>query len=202
MPWICSTPEPGLHLLADDLAPLCARLSACALRLRSRQKRADLIFVNGAEPETLDPSIITGQPEGRIVNALFEGLTTFNAQGKSGPGMAESWTIPRMERPTLSRSVRMRSGATDGSLLPGLCRVLETNAFSETAASYNYQLFYVKNAQAFAEGKITDFSAVGVKRSMTKRSRLAWRIRHRSFGSLRHPAVAAGARQYHQGIWR
>ena len=33
----------------------------------------------------------------------------------------------------------------------------------ETAASYNYQLFYVKNAQAFAEGKITDFSEVGVK---------------------------------------
>ena len=57
------------------------------------QKRADLIFVNGAEPETLDPSIITGQPEGRIVNALFEGLTTFDAHGKSGPGSAESWTI-------------------------------------------------------------------------------------------------------------
>ena len=33
----------------------------------------------------------------------------------------------------------------------------------ETAASYNYQLFYVKNAQPFAEGKITDFSQVGVK---------------------------------------
>ena len=33
----------------------------------------------------------------------------------------------------------------------------------ETAASYNYQLFYLKNAQPFAEGKITDFSEVGVK---------------------------------------
>ena len=33
----------------------------------------------------------------------------------------------------------------------------------ETAASYNYQLFYLKNAQPFAEGKITNFSEVGVK---------------------------------------
>ena len=63
------------------------------------QERADLIFVNGAEPETLDPSIITSQPEGRIVNALFEGLTTFNAQGKSGPGMAESWSVSEDARP-------------------------------------------------------------------------------------------------------
>ena len=49
--------------------------------------------MNGAEPETLDPSIITGQPEGRIVNALFEGLTTFDSRGKSGPGAAESWRV-------------------------------------------------------------------------------------------------------------
>ncbi len=32
----------------------------------------------------------------------------------------------------------------------------------ETTASYNYQLFPVKNAQAFSEGKV-DFSQVGVK---------------------------------------
>ena len=49
-------------------------------------KRADLVFINGAEPESLDPAVITGQPEGRIVNALFEGLTTFDATARPGPG--------------------------------------------------------------------------------------------------------------------
>src|SRR5471032_2118691 len=54
---------------------------------------ADLILSNGDEPQTLDPAIVTGQLEGRICLALFEGLTTRNAKGEIIPGMAESWTI-------------------------------------------------------------------------------------------------------------
>src|ERR1700690_2466897 len=54
---------------------------------------ADLILCNGDEPQTLDPAIVTGQLEGRICLALFEGLTTRNAKGEIIPGMAESWTI-------------------------------------------------------------------------------------------------------------
>jgi len=27
--------------------------------------KADLTLINGAEPETLDPALITGQPEGK-----------------------------------------------------------------------------------------------------------------------------------------
>ena len=57
------------------------------------RKRADLVFVNGAEPETLDPAIITGQPEGRVVNALFEGLCAYNEDGQAVPGVAERWEI-------------------------------------------------------------------------------------------------------------
>src|SRR5882762_4304015 len=54
---------------------------------------ADLTICNGDEPQTLDPAIITGQLEGRICLALFEGLTTRNAKGAIIPGQAESWTI-------------------------------------------------------------------------------------------------------------
>ena len=35
---------------------------------------ADVTIVNGAEPETMDPQIITGQADMRIVSGLFEGL--------------------------------------------------------------------------------------------------------------------------------
>ncbi|MEM6885250.1 MAG: hypothetical protein AAF571_09475, partial [Verrucomicrobiota bacterium] len=57
----------------------------------SRPSDVDLIFINGAEPQSLDPSIVTGQIEGRLCNALFEGLTTRNKFGVAVPGVAASW---------------------------------------------------------------------------------------------------------------
>src|SRR5471030_3455857 len=54
---------------------------------------ADLLLCNGDEPQSLDPAIITGQLEGRICLALFDGLTTRNANGDIIPGMAEIWTL-------------------------------------------------------------------------------------------------------------
>ena len=68
-------------------ASFCLLLAGCG----SRSQRADLVLLNGAEPETLDPALITGQPEGRVANALFEGLTSFDPAGKPIPGVAESW---------------------------------------------------------------------------------------------------------------
>jgi oligopeptide transport system substrate-binding protein len=127
-------------------------------------KRADLVFINGAEPETLDPALLTGQPEGRVVNALFEGLTTFNAEGRSGPGMAERWEISP-DRRVYTFFLRPEALWSDGTPLTAHDFVASwrRTLLPETAASYNYQLFYIKNAQAFAEGKVTDFSEVGVK---------------------------------------
>ncbi len=55
--------------------------------------RADLVLCNGAEPQTLDPALVSGQLEGRICAALYEGLTRRDARGKSVPGAAESWTV-------------------------------------------------------------------------------------------------------------
>ena len=35
---------------------------------------ADFTLANGSEPQTLDPHLANGQPEGRLAYALFEGL--------------------------------------------------------------------------------------------------------------------------------
>src|SRR3954470_23090826 len=51
-----------------------------------REPRADLVIVNGAEPESLDPAIITGQADSRVVLSMFEGLTRFDP--KTGSGIA------------------------------------------------------------------------------------------------------------------
>jgi len=135
-------------------------LSGCGLKA----KRADLVLVNGAEPESLDPAILTGQPEVRLANALFEGLTTFDRKGRSVPGMAESWTISS-DRKTYT--FRLRADAkwsdgvpvTAGDFVASWRRMLTP----ATAAPNNYQLFYVRNAKAFANGKLADFSQVGVR---------------------------------------
>jgi oligopeptide transport system substrate-binding protein len=37
-----------------------------------------LVYVNGTEPETLDPTKSTGVPESHIIDALFEGLTKYH----------------------------------------------------------------------------------------------------------------------------
>lgn len=130
----------------------------------SAKQRADLVFINGAEPESLDPAVITGQPEGRIVNALFEGLTTFDAAARPVLGMAESWTISD-DKKVYTFTLRPDARWSDGRPLTAQDFVAswKRTLTPETAASYNYQLYYIRNAQPFAEGKITDFSQVGVK---------------------------------------
>jgi oligopeptide transport system substrate-binding protein len=142
-------------VLAMILAFVC---SGC-----SDQKRADLVFLNGAEPEALDPALITGQPEGRVANALFEGLLTFDQSGKAQPGMAESWEISEGGR---VYTFRLREGLrwSDGVSLTAhdFVNSWRRTLDPATASEYAYQLHYLKNAKAFNEGAITDFSQVGV----------------------------------------
>lgn len=127
-------------------------------------RRADLVFINGAEPETLDPAVITGQPEGRVVNALFEGLCAFDADGRAVPGVAEAWEISPDGR-TYTFHLREDAKWSDGRPLVAEDFVAswKRTLTPSTGAQYNYMLFPVKNARAFAEGATGDFADVGVK---------------------------------------
>jgi oligopeptide transport system substrate-binding protein len=127
-------------------------------------ERADLVFINGAEPETLDPALITGQPEGRIASALFEGLTAFDSAAEPKPGVAERWEISpdgRVYTFHLRANARWSNGdpVTANDFLQSWKRTLAP----ETGSEYAYQLYYVKNAKPFNEGTMHDFSQVGVR---------------------------------------
>src|SRR5688572_9409396 len=64
-------------------------VTGCAL-----EKPAELRIINGKEPETLDPGTVTGQPDGRVVQSMFEGLTRYNATNAAPePGLATRWDI-------------------------------------------------------------------------------------------------------------
>src|SRR5580692_4060405 len=71
------------------LVLLAIALSGCNRAL----DRADLVFVNGAESELLDPALCTAQATGRIMDAIYEGLTAFDQTGAPQPGVAERWDI-------------------------------------------------------------------------------------------------------------
>lgn len=53
-----------------------------------------LVIANAAEPSSLDLHVVTGQPEMRVVGALFEGLVIRGLHGPEvRPGAAKSWDI-------------------------------------------------------------------------------------------------------------
>ncbi|MEP6819262.1 MAG: peptide ABC transporter substrate-binding protein [bacterium] len=57
-------------------------------------KRNILRYVNGDEPETLDPPISTGQPEARIYMALYQGLIDYDPKTLNAiPALAERWDV-------------------------------------------------------------------------------------------------------------
>ena len=105
--------------------------------------RAEIVVINGAEPGTLDPGKISGQPEGRIANCLFEGLTRYNIDGESEPGMAERWEIsPDGRTYTFHlRGAKWSNGdvVTAQDFVWSWLRVLK-----EADAEYRYQMFYLR----------------------------------------------------------
>ena len=47
---------------------------------------------NGSEPQDLDPQVVTGVPEHKLIMAIFEGLLAENPRDLSPePGIAERW---------------------------------------------------------------------------------------------------------------
>ena len=89
----------GLRAGVDRLrVPLALGLAALALAfgLTSgrglEHDRADFAFCNQNEISSFDPAIATGAPEGRILRALYEGLTRPDPATLAPlPGMAHAW---------------------------------------------------------------------------------------------------------------
>ncbi len=118
---------------------------------RSREVAADFSFVNGAEPKTLDPGLLTGAPGGRVVTAVFEGLTRREARTlEPAPGVAERWELSE-DRTTYTFHLRHDAVWTDGKpvtahdFVYAWLRLLDPKLGSE----YSYILYPVRHAEAF-----------------------------------------------------
>lgn len=137
--------------LAGLLAVLAASLVLAGLTFStSLDERADLRFINGVEPETLDPQLLASQAGGRVVTALFEGLTRLDARSLSpAPGAAESWDI---SDDGLRYTFHLRHGLTwsDGDPLDASDFIYSWRRMLDPAlgAEYAYLLHPVRGGRA------------------------------------------------------
>lgn len=122
-------------------------------------------YNNGAEPESWDPGLCVGQPDGRVARAMFEGLAVPDPETlEPRPGMAERWDV---SPDGLTYTFRMRRGVrwSDGTPFGpedvrwSWLRVLRPS----TGARYASLLYPIRNAEAFHRGEIGDTSKVGIE---------------------------------------
>ena len=125
---------------------------------------ADITIVNGGEPESLDPAIITGQADMRIVRGLFEGLMRQDpVTARAVPAMAQSYEI---SPDGLVYTFHLRTNLVWSTGEPILAEDVVYSwirAMSpDLASEYAGQFYYLKNGEEFNEGKIKDPNLVGV----------------------------------------
>jgi ABC-type oligopeptide transport system substrate-binding subunit len=122
-------------------------------------------FNLGAEPETYDPTLAVGQPDGRVARLLFEGLTREDPQTLNPlPGQAYRWEISPDGRTYtfhLRPGIRWSDGhpVTAQDFRWSWLRLLKP----ETAARYAGFLYAVVNAEAYNKGRIQDERQVGLE---------------------------------------
>ncbi|HEY3930888.1 MAG TPA: ABC transporter substrate-binding protein, partial [Verrucomicrobiae bacterium] len=132
----------------------CLLIFSCA----RREPPADITIINQAEPETLDPALLTGIPEMRIAIGLFEGLARLDPKtARPIPGLAQSWKISpdgKIYTFHLRTNLVWSTGEpiTADDVVYSWIRTLAP----ATASDYAGELFYVKNAEDFNAGKIKD----------------------------------------------
>ena len=134
-------------------------------RVAQGNREGILHYGNGTEPQGLDPHVVTGIPENHIVRALFEGLAVKNPWTlEPEPGVAQSWDISDDGR-TITFHLNPEARWSNGDTMTAQDYVWSWRRALNPAMGnqYAYMLYPLKNAEAFATGKLQDFTEVGVK---------------------------------------
>jgi oligopeptide transport system substrate-binding protein len=165
--------NPSTPTLYHSITPFllllfAALICACGPRETRVQhgNREQILHVgNGTEPAELDPHIVTGVPENKLITALLEGLVAPDPKTlDAAPGVAERWDISQDQLTYtfhLNRNAKWSNGdpVTAQDFVGSFKRML----MPSLAAEYAYMLFPMRNAEEFNTGKITNFDEVGVK---------------------------------------
>ena len=140
--------------------PLLGLIFGCS----RHEPPADLTIINNVEPESLDPAIIVAQADMRVVSGMFEGLTRLEpVAARAVPGLAARWDISADKKIYtfhLRTNLLWSTGEpiTSADVVYSWRRALDP----QTASRYAGQLYYLKNAEAYNTGQITNAALVGV----------------------------------------
>jgi oligopeptide transport system substrate-binding protein len=120
---------------------------------------------NGAEPQSLDPHLITGVPEHRVYSSLFEGLVTYDPKtAEPIPGTAESWTI---SKDGLTYTFKLRKNAVWSDGTPITAKTVVDSWLRclnpETAATYSSLMTAVVKGSKEYNTKKAGPETVGIK---------------------------------------
>ena len=159
---------PRLRWSGKGFIRAAASATAAVLTLSGclhREPPADVVIVNFNEPDSLDPATIVGISEMRITKALFEGLLRLDPRkAEPIPGLAERWEKSpdgKVYTFYLRTNAAWSTGEpiTSADVLYSWFRALSP----ATAGDYAGQLFYIRNAEAYYNGKIKDQGQVGIR---------------------------------------
>ncbi len=120
---------------------------------------------NGTEPQGLDPHVVTGVPESRILRALFEGLVVKNPYTlELEPGVAQRWETSE-DGLVLTFHINPAARWSNGDPVTAHDYVWSWQRAMNPAMGnlYAYMLFPVVNAEAYTTGKLEDPNDLGVK---------------------------------------
>lgn len=140
--------------LALNTVPLLAHAEARYFNMTSH-----------ADPETIDPNMATGNVEMLHIMALFEGLTVYDPKDLSPrPGVAEKW-VTSPDGKTYTFTLRKDAQWSDGTPVTAADFVYSYERIlnPKNGAKYANILYPIKNAEAYNQGKMTDFKQVGIK---------------------------------------
>ncbi len=124
-----------------------------------------LLLGNGAEPQSLDPHLVTAYTDQNILLALFEGLCALDeTSSRAVPAAAERWDV---SADGLVYTFHLRAGLTWSNgepLVAGDFVFAWRRALTPAlGAEYAYLLHPLKNAAAFNAGTVTDSAALGAE---------------------------------------
>ncbi len=124
-----------------------------------------LLLGNGSDPEELDPHLVSGITEARILNALLEGLVRLNEKTlQPEPAAAASWTVDASGR-FHTFHLRPEARWSDGTPVTALDFSFAYQRILTPAlgAPYASMLHVLKGAAAYNSGDTADFADVGVR---------------------------------------
>ncbi|MDZ4803535.1 MAG: peptide ABC transporter substrate-binding protein [Candidatus Eisenbacteria bacterium] len=123
-----------------------------------------LSYSNGAEPEMVDPGLSVGQPDGNICRLQWEGLTIEHAKTLEPlPGMAERWEL---SADGLTYTFHLRQARwSDGNPVTALDFLYAWRRVLTAANTARYAgiFYYIRNAEGFHKGLITDPDQIGIQ---------------------------------------